>query len=191
MLNFKTLAAACSVAALALTAAPAAAAPYDAPEAAATATVRLYSAIEIEQVEDLDFGTVIRDSGYTGGSNVAMVAAGTVDCAAVAGLTCTGATSAAAFTIKGDDGSDMSVTFSAVGYNAVTNVMPLLFGTYSVPLTLQFAGMVQDPGLATFSVDGTGAETDIGVYGSLGIPDSVTAPNGVYSSTFTLTADYK
>ena len=193
MFKFNTLAAACSVVALATVATPAMAAPYTPPSVNSEATVRLYDAIELLKVSDIDFGTVIRDASYAGGSSIAMASDGTTDCATVTGMSCTGATTAGEFTIKGDSGSDMSVTFGSTNFNAATNVLTLnnAGNTASVPLTLQFAGMAQDAGLNTFAVTGSGSADPITIYGSLAVPDSATAPNGVYSSTFTLTADYK
>ena len=193
MFKFNKLAAACAVVALASTAAPAIAAPYTAPSVEGTATVRLYDAIELLKVTDIDFGTVIRDASYAGGSSIAMAADGSTDCASVLGMSCTGATSAGAFTIRGDSGSDMSVRLDSTDYNPVTNELTLnnAGNSASVVLNLSFAGMTQDAGLNTFSVSGTGSATDITLYGSLDVPDSASAPNGVYSSTFDLTADYK
>lgn len=193
MFKFNKLAAACAVVALASAATPALAAPYTAPSVEGKATVRLYDAIELLKVTDIDFGTVIRDGSYTGGSSIAMAANGSTNCASVLGMSCTGATSAGAFTIRGDSGSDMSVSMSSANYNPVTNVLKLnnAGNTASVNLNLVFAGMNQDAGLNTFSVTGTGSATDITLYGSLDVPDSASAPNGVYSSVFDLTADYK
>ena len=193
MFKFNKLAVACTVAALATTATPALAAPYTPPSVNSEATVRLYDAIELLKVSDIDFGTVIRDASYAGGSSIAMDATGATDCASVTGMSCTGVTTAGAFTIQGDSGSDMSVTFGSANFNAATNVLTLnnAGNTASVDLTLQFAGMVQDAGLNTFSVTGSGSADPLTIYGSLAVPDSTTAPNGVYSSTFSLTADYK
>ena len=76
MTIIKKLAMAGSVAAFAL-ATPAFAAPYTAPSATGTATVRLYDAITLDKVTDVDFGVVIRDAAYAGGSSITMVRLGT------------------------------------------------------------------------------------------------------------------
>lgn len=208
MTKFKKIALA-GVTALAFASTPVFAAPYTAPSASGKATVRLYNAIEFEKVTDIDFGTVIRDASLTGSVNVAMANDGTTDCASVAGISCTGSTSAGLFTIKGDNGSDMSVSISSADWDAPNTRLFLRQGADQLVLSLAVDGMVQDttdvydntdpanPVLlsstpnSNFSLTGTGATENIVFYGSLNIPDSATVPNGVYEATFTLTADYK
>lgn len=193
MTIIKKLAMAGSVAAVAL-ATPAFAATYTPPTVSGTATVRLYDAIELLKIKDIDFGTIIRDPGF--GGTVTMDAASATDCAAQTGISCTGAKSAGHFTIKGDSGADMSVSLTSATYDPVTNVLQLVNGTNAVDLALNVGGMTQDvdPTLGpqnTFSVTGTGAATDITLAGALTFGDSTVAPNGVYQATFNLTADYK
>lgn len=197
MTIIKKLALAGTAAALGF-ATPAIAAPYTAPTASGTATVRLYDAIALLKVADIDFGTVIRDPTWTTG-NIVMDSAGATNCAIVAGVSCTGTTSAGHFTIKGDSGSDMSVSLAATAgsFNPLTQTLTLANGASGVDLALSVSGMTQniDPvtgnGLSSYSVTGTGAATDIKLYGSLAVGDSTVNPNGVYSATFVLTADYK
>jgi len=194
MTIIKKLAMAGSVAAFAL-ATPAFAAPYTAPSATGTATVRLYDAITLDKVTDVDFGVVIRDAAYAGGSSITMDATGVTDCASVVGLSCTGATSPGEFTLKGDNGSAMTVTVSSTDYDPVTNVLTLHNGSDSLALTLSFAGMNQvldgsGNGTTAFDVTGTGANQTLSVYGSLQIKDSASAANGVYTTSYDLTADY-
>ena len=195
MTIIKKLAMAGSVAAFAL-ATPAFAAPYTAPSATGTATVRLYDAITLDKVTDVDFGVVIRDAAYAGGSSIAMDATGATDCATVVGLSCTGATSAGEFTLKGDNGSAMTVSVSSADFDPVTSVLTLHNGSDSLALTLSFGGMTQntDPvsgdGTNDFSVTGTGANQTLSVYGDLEIKASADAANGVYTSSYNLTADY-
>ena len=192
MTIIKKLALAGSAAAIGL-AVPAHADPYTPPSANGTATVRLYSAIDLQKVTDIDFGTIIRSAGASG--SVSMDSAGVVDCAAVVGVSCTGATSEGHFTINGDSGSAMSVSMSGATYDPATNEMVLINGTDSVSLALEYAGMTQDVVLGvtqgTFAVSGTGSATDIKLYGTLTFGDSTAAPNGVYTAAFNLTADYE
>lgn len=188
----KKLALAGSAAAIGL-AAPAQAAPYTPPSANGTATVRLYSAIDLQKVTDIDFGTIIRSAGASG--SVSMDSSGVVDCAAIVGVSCTGSPSEGHFTINGDSGSAMSVTMSGATFDPATNVMTLANGTDSVTLALEYAGMTQDVVLGvtqgTFAVTGAGSATDIKLYGTLSFGDSTAAPNGVYTASFNLTADYE
>lgn len=196
MTMIKTLATAASVAALAL-AAPAVAAPYTPPSQTGTATVRLYDAITLDKVDDIDFGVVIREATYAGGSSIALAADDSTDCASVAGLSCTGSPTAGEFTIRGDNGSDMSVTLGSADFDPVTKVLTLRNGTDSLNLTLDWSGMTQDSdpltsdGLNTFSLTGTGSAQTISLYGDLEVKAAADAANGVYANTFTLTADYK
>ena len=117
MTIIKKLAIAGSVAGLALASTPALAAAYVAPSVNGTATVRLYDAITLDKVSDIDFGVVIRDSTYAGGTSVSMNAAGATNCASVSGVSCTGSPTAGTFTIKGDSGSDMSVSLSSADWS--------------------------------------------------------------------------
>lgn len=196
MTIIKKLAIAGSVAGLALASTPALAAAYVAPSVNGTATVRLYDAITLDKVSDIDFGVVIRDSTYAGGTSVSMNAAGATNCASVSGVSCTGSPTAGTFTIKGDSGSDMSVSLSSADFNPVSGLMYLRNGTDNLELTLAWSGMSQDltsggAGTNNFSLTGSGANQTISLFGDLAIKDSAGAPNGVYSSVFSLTADYK
>ncbi|MEO6432754.1 MAG: DUF4402 domain-containing protein [Sphingomicrobium sp.] len=191
MTIIKKLALACSVAAIGF-AAPAQADPYTAPSANGTATVRLFSAIDLQKVQDIDFGTIIRSSGASG--SVFMSSVGAIDCTAVVGVTCTGAPTEGHFTINGDSGSAMSVTVSGATFDATDNTLLLSNGTETVSLALEYAGMTQDVLLgvnqSTFGVTGAGSDTDIKLFGTLTFGDSTVAPNGVYTASFNLTADY-
>lgn len=196
MTIIKKLALAGSVAGLALASTPAMAAAYVAPSVNGTATVRLYDAITLDKVSDIDFGVVIRDSTYAGGTSVSMGATGATNCASVSGVSCTGSPTAGEFTIKGNSGSDMSVSLSSVDYNPVSGLMYLRNGANNLELTLAWSGMTQDltaggAGTNNFSLTGTGANQTLNLYGDLAIKDSAGAPNGVYSAVFSLTADYK
>lgn len=196
MTMIKKLALAGSVAAIALASTPAMAAAYVAPSVNGTATVRLYDAITFDKVSDVDFGVVIRDSTYAGGTSISMGSTGATNCASVLGVSCTGSPTAGAFTIKGSSGSDMSVSLGSSDFDPATGLMYLRNGANNLELTLAWAGMTQDldsGGLGTpnFSLTGTGSNQTINLYGDLAIKDSANAPNGVYQAIFSLTADYK
>lgn len=196
MTIIKKLALAGSVAAIALASTPALAGTYVAPSVTSKATVRLYDAITLDKVTDIDFGVVIRDSAYTGGTSVAMDGTGATNCASVSGVSCTGSPTAGEFTIKGDLGSDMSVSLSSADFNPASGVMYLRNGSNNLELSLDWSGMSQDlttlgAGTNNFSVTGSGSAQTIKLFGDLAIKDSAGAPNGVYSAVFSLTADYK
>lgn len=196
MTMIKKLAIAGAAAAIGFAATPAMADVYVAPSVNGTATVRLFDAITLTKVNDIDFGVVIRDAAYAGGQSVSMDAAGVTNCAAVAGVSCTGSPTAGEFTIRGDSGTDMSVSLGSVDFDPVTGIMYLRNGANNLELSLAWAGMSQDldgagDGTNNFSLTGTGADQTISLYGDLAIKDSANAPNGVYSAAFDLTADYK
>lgn len=196
MTMIKKLAIAGTAAAIGFAATPAMADVYVAPSVNGTATVRLYDAITLTKVDDIDFGVVIRDSAYAGGQSVSMDAAGATNCAAVAGVSCTGSPTAGTFTIKGDSGSDMSVSLGSADFDPVSGLLYLRNGANNLELSLAWSGMTQDlngsgNGTNNFTLTGTGADQTIALYGALAIKASVDAPNGVYQSTFSLTADYK
>lgn len=196
MTMIKKLAIAGAAAAIGFAATPAMADVYVAPSVNGTATVRLFDAITFTKVTDVDFGVVIRDAAYAGGQSVSMDAAGATNCAAVAGVSCTGSPTAGEFTIRGDSGADMSVSMASADFDPVTGIMYLRNGANNLELSLAWAGMSQDldgagDGTNNFSLTGTGADQTISLYGDLAIKDSANAPNGVYQAAFTLTADYK
>lgn len=196
MTMIKKLAIAGTAAAIGFAATPAMADVYVAPSVNGTATVRLFDAITLTKASDIDFGVVIRDSAYAGGQSVSMDAAGATNCASVAGVSCTGSPTAGTFTIKGDSGSDMSVSLSSADFDPVSGLLYLRNGANNLELSLAWSGMTQDldgigNGTNNFSLTGTGADQTLALYGALAIKASVDAPNGVYQSTFSLTADYK
>ncbi|MEO6198610.1 MAG: DUF4402 domain-containing protein [Sphingomicrobium sp.] len=195
MTMIKKLALAGTVAALGV-ATPAMADVYVAPSVNGTATVRLYDAITFDKVTDLDFGVVIRDSAYAGGASISMGSTGSTDCASVVGMSCTGSPTAATFTLKGDSGSDVSVSLGSADFDPVAKVLYLRNGADNLSLSLAWSGMSQDldgagDGTTNFSLVGTGSDQTISLYGDLAVKASSAAANGVYSSTFSLTADYK
>lgn len=196
MTMIKKLALAGSVAAIALASTPAMASAYVAPSVNGTATVRLYDAITFDKVSDVDFGVVIRDSTYTGGTSVSMGSTGATNCASVLGMSCTGSPTAGQFTIKADTGSDVSVSLGSSDFDPATGLMYLRNGSNNLALTLAWSGMTQDltsggVGTNNFSLTGNGSNQTINLYGDLAIKDSASAPNGVYQAAFSLTADYK
>lgn len=103
---FRITSLAATVAALALTAAPAQAAT---PTPPATAKVKIMKAVTITRVADLDFGTIVLSgpAGFTGA--VASVSnAGVRSCDAV-NLTCSGTASAAEYKVTGSNNATVNL----------------------------------------------------------------------------------
>jgi hypothetical protein len=166
----KIIATAGAIAALALTAGPAQAAT---PTTQATATARIYRPLTIAFVQNLDFGTlVLAGSGSWSGQVISMDQAGTLTGCGT-NVTCSGSSAPAKYHLVGTNNA--TVTISAPAFN--------LTG----PGTLAFTPNAP----ATVALGASGASTgvDFGVGGSITLAS--TTPDGVYSGTFAVTADYQ
>lgn len=167
----KILANACAVAALALISAPANAV---APAAQATASAKIYRPLTISLVQNLDFGTIVlAGPGAWSGEVVSMSQAGAVTCGGGTNLTCSGSPQPAKYHLVGTNNA--IVTVSSPGFN--------LTG----PGTLAFTPNAP----ATVNLGAAGATTgvDFGIGGSITLAS--TTPDGVYSGTFNVTANYQ
>ncbi|HEX8938346.1 MAG TPA: DUF4402 domain-containing protein [Sphingomicrobium sp.] len=167
----KILANACAVAALALISAPAYAVS---PAAQATATAKIYRPLTISLVQNLDFGTIVLSgAGAWSGEVVSMSQAGAVTCGGGTNLTCSGTPQAAQYKLVGTNNA--IVTISSPGFN-LTGPGTLAF-TPNAPATVNLGA----------SGATTGVVFDIG--GSITLAS--TTPDGVYSGTFNVTANYQ
>jgi hypothetical protein len=168
----KLLNTAATVAVLALTAAPATAAS---PPTQATATAKIFKPLTISSVQNLDFGVIVLTGASFSGEVVSISQAGALTCGSNPGvlLTCTGTPQAAQYKLVGTN--DAIVTISSPGFN--------LTG----PGTLAFTPNAP----ATVNLGATGASTGVtfAIGGSITL--SSTTPDGVYSGTFQVTADYQ
>ena len=164
----KILATAGAIAALALTASPAQAAT---PTQQATATARIYTPLSITFARNLDFGVIVLNNTTFAAEAVSVNAAGVVTCGGGVNMTCSGTPASAGYTLAGSAGAVVAV--SSPGFNLVNGANNLAF-TPTFP--------------ATVTLDGTGAGVlDIG--GSINVAGST--PEGVYSGTFNVTANYQ
>jgi hypothetical protein len=168
----KYLATAGALAALALTSSPAAAVT---PATQATANAKIYKPLTISKVQNLDFGVIVLTGASFAGEVVSMNQAGAVTCGSNPGvlLTCSGAPQAAKYHLVGTNNA--TVTVSSPGFN--------LTG----PGTLAFTPNAP----ATVNLGAAGATTgvDFSIGGSITLAS--TTPDGVYSGTFAVTADYQ
>jgi len=165
----KLLAIAASSALLAL-ASPAAAVS---PATQATANAKIYKPLTISKVQNLDFGVIVLGSGAWSGEVVSISQAGALTCGGGTNLTCSGSPQVAKYHLVGTNNA--TVTVSSPGFN--------LTG----PGTLAFTPNAP----ATVNLGATGSTTgvDFSIGGSITLAS--TTPDGVYSGTFAVTADYQ
>ena len=165
----KILATAGALAALALTAAPAQAAT---PTQQATATARIYTPLSITFARNLDFGVVVLNNTTFASETVSVAASnGAVTCGGGVNMTCSGTPTSARYTLQGSAGAVVAI--SSPGFN-------LSNGAATLAVTPAFAG--------TVTLDGTGAGA-VNLGGS--IPVAGNTPEGVYTGTFNVTANYQ
>lgn len=156
---------------LVLLAAPAAAVS---PATQASATARVYRPLTISLIQNLDFGTIVLGTGTWSGEVVSMSQAGAVTCGSGSNLTCSGTPQAAKYQVLGT--SNSTVTIGSPNFNLSNGAATLAF-TPNAPATVNLgpAGPVQG---VTFSIGGS-------------ISLSSTTPDGVYTGTFAVTANYQ
>ena len=166
----KSIAYASAVAALVAAATPAAAVS---PASQATANAKIYKPLTISKVQNLDFGVIVLGAGAWAGEVVSISQAGVLTCGGGTNVTCSGAPQVAKYHLVGTNNA--TVTVSSPGFN--------LTG----PGTLAFTPNAP----ATVNLGATGSTTgvDFSIGGSITLAS--TTPDGVYSGTFAVTADYQ
>jgi len=166
----KSIAYASAVAALVAAASPAAAVS---PASQATANAKIYKPLTISKVQNLDFGVIVLGAGAWAGEVVSISQAGVLTCGGGSNVTCSGAPQVAKYHLVGTNNA--TVTVSSPGFN--------LTG----PGTLAFTPNAP----ATVNLGATGSTTgvDFSIGGSITLAS--TTPDGVYSGTFAVTADYQ
>lgn len=162
------------VAALALTAAPALAAPVG-PDRNATATARIVKPLVLTWEQDLDLGTILLSgAGAWTGAVVGVSQAGVLSCANT-NVTCSGAVQPARYNVAGTQGQVVNITAPNVTLvNQNDNTQTLLM-------------TVSSPGTVTLSNSGAPGN-DFNLGGSISV--SSTTLDGVYLGTFNVTVDY-
>ena len=159
---------------LALAASPAAAVS---PATPGTATAKIYKPLTISKVQNLDFGIIVLTGASFANEVVSINQAGAVTCGSSPGvlLTCSGAPQAAKYHLVGTNNANVTIT--CPGFN--------LTG----PGTLAFTPNPNTP--TTISLTATGSTTgvDFAIGGSITLAS--TTPDGTYTGTFAVTADYQ
>ena len=168
----KFLATAVVTAAMVLVSTPAAAVS---PATQATATAKIFKPLTISSVQNLDFGVIVLTGASFSGEIVSINQAGALTCGSNPGvlLTCSGAAQTAQYKLVGTNNA--TVTISSPGFN-LTGPGTLAF-TPSAPATVSLGAAGSTTGV-TFSIGGS-------------ITLASTTPDGVYSGTFAVTADYQ
>jgi hypothetical protein len=161
-----------AIAAAVLIATPAAAVS---PATQATATAKIFKPLTIQSVQNLDFGVIVLTSPSFSGEVVSISQAGSLTCGSNPGvlLTCSGAPQAAQYKLVGTNNA--TVTISSPGFN-MTGPGTLVF-TPNAPATVNLGPNGSTTGY-TFGIGGS-------------ITLASTTPDGVYTGTFQVTADYQ
>ena len=143
------------------------------PASQATANAKIYKPLTISKVQNLDFGVIVLGAGAWAGEVVSLSQAGALTCGGGTNLTCSGSPQVAKYHLVGTNNA--TVTVSSPGFN--------LTG----PGTLAFTPNAP----ATVNLGATGSTTgvDFSIGGSITLAS--TTPDGVYSGTFAVTADYQ
>jgi len=164
---------AASVAALALAATEAAAAPVNA-TSNATAKARILKPLVLASTANFDLGIIVLAGAGAYTATVSLDRANTFNCDGNSGnVTCSGTHTRASYNVAGTQGQSVTI---ASGPVSMTN------GTDTLTLTPDHN--------TTVALTNSGAPgTDFFVGGSLSIPS--TTSDGVYTGTFALTADYQ
>jgi hypothetical protein len=166
-----------AVAALALTAAPALAAPVGPATGSrnATATARIIKPLVLTWKQDLDLGTILLSgAGVWNGAVVSIAHDGSFSCTNT-NVTCSGTPQTARYNVAGTQGQVVNITAPNVTLvNQNDNTKSLLM-------------TVSNPGTVTLANAGApGSDFNLG--GSITVNSTTT--DGVYLGTFNVTVDY-
>lgn len=163
-----------AIAALALTATPAFAAPVG-PNQNATATAKIVRPLVLTWVQDLDLGTVLLSgAGAWSGAVVGVSQGGVLSCGNV-NVTCSGAVQAARYNVRGTNNQLVTISAPNVTLTNANNPLQTLLLT------------VSSPGSVMLTNSGAPGN-DFNLGGSISVAS--TTGDGVYSGTFNVTVDY-
>jgi hypothetical protein len=145
------------------------------PATPGTATAKIFRPLTISLVQNLDFGVIVLTGASFAGEVVTISQTGTLTCGSNPGvfLTCSGAPQPAKYKLVGTNNA--KVTITSPGFN-LTGPGTLAF-TPSAPGTVDLTASGSTTGV-TFAIGGS-------------ITLASTTPDGVYSGTFQVTADYQ
>jgi hypothetical protein len=170
----RTSAVAATVAALAFTAAPAAAAPVTA-STDANAHAKIMKPLQLVGTQDLDFGTLVISGTGTQVMHVDQTGA-LSGCGAV--ITCSGTPQTAVYNVKGTPNATVTV--------AVASPVTLTNANDGTTLALT----PDAPATVALDTNAASAGDNFNIGGSITI-NSASTTDGVYSGTFAVSVDYQ
>lgn len=145
------------------------------PSANANATARIYRPLTITKTTDLDFGVIVLAGASFTGEIVRVNTNSTVTCGGGAGnVSCSGSPTAAKFHLVGTNNAAVTVTSPAFN----------LTGPSTLSVTPTSTTQTVNLGAA-----GTTTGIDVLLGGSITLAS--TTPDGVYTGTWTVTANYQ
>jgi hypothetical protein len=160
-----------ALAALTIASTPAAAAS---PSAQANASAKIFKPLLISKAQDLNFGTIVLVGSSFTNETVTVPTTGPVTCGGGTNLTCGGAPTPAKFHIQGFNGADVTVN------------SPVF--TMGGPSTLTVTPTVTSQSV---NLGAAGSTTGIDVLLGASITLASSTPEGLYTGTWTVTADYQ
>jgi hypothetical protein len=161
-----------TVAGLVIVATPASAAPVNA-TTDANAQVEILRGLTLDMAQDLDLGTVVLSGAGTWSASVSIERDGTFDCDGNSGnVTCSGTPQEARYDVTGSAGYDVDIESSSVTLDNGNGDQLTLTPDHDDVVTLDAV---------------TGA-LNFGVGGSITVTEAT--PDGVYTGTFEVTAEY-
>jgi hypothetical protein len=162
-----------TVAAMALTATQAAAAPVSA-TTDATARARVMRPLQLTSTQNLDLGIIVLSGAGAYSSTVSVSRTGAFNCDGNSGnVVCSGTNQRAIYNVAGTNNQPVTIASGPVTLSS---------GANTLTLTPDHAGVV--------TLTNSGAPgTDFGVGGSITVTNAT--PDGVYTGTFAVTADYQ
>lgn len=164
-----------TVAALALTATQAAAAPVSASQNA-TARARVLRPLQLTSIQNLDLGTIVLTGTGTYTATVGISRAGVFNCdgGSSTSVTCSGTVQQAAYNVRGTNNQVVTIASSPVTLAGSNGGSLTLTPDHAASVTLTSSGV---PG------------NDFGVGGSITVTEATV--DGVYTGAFAVTADYQ
>ena len=174
MSKFLRLTALAATAALAFTATEAAAAPVNA-TTNATAHARILRPLTLTSTQNLDLGDIVLSGAAPNTATVGINKAGTFNCDGNSGnVTCSGTEQTAIYNVSGTKSQPVTIAAGNVTLSDGAGNNLTLTPDFNASLTLANSGA---PG------------SNFNVGGSITVAD--TTPDGVYTGTFAVTADYQ
>lgn len=149
-------------------------APASAASITAQAKAKVIKPLVLKSIQDLDLGTVLLGPGSWSGATVRLSRSGVLSCAA--SVTCSGATQVAQYNVSGTNNQTVAISAPNVTLVNQNNASQTLTLVVDSPATVTLTN--SGPRGTTFSIGGS-------------ITLDSTTPDGDYSGTFQVTAEYQ